>query len=128
MERFVWLLVVTGLVALGAAMACGDDDDDDNDNDDTGGVDDDDASPDDDDDNDDEPPYDAADCAPFVAACYETCHFELEIGGATLDADQALASCEGYEYTFWICGLACFEEYGEACVELYECLQECAAR
>ncbi|NLH48248.1 MAG: hypothetical protein GX444_06550 [Myxococcales bacterium] len=131
MKRIVlsWMLVLA-LLWLGV-YACGDDDDDNDDNDDAA-ADDDNAADDDTGDDDDvtippEAPYDPADCAAFVAEWYEECHFDLSVDNQPLTAAEAQANCEDYQMTFWICALECYEFYGSDCVELFECVNQCAA-
>jgi hypothetical protein len=124
-----WLLLLGAALLLGGAalLACGDDDDDDH----GGGSGDDDQSPGADDDQADddlEPPYDPAQCEPFVEAWYDLCHLELTIGENALTAEQAVTSCEEFQYDFWICAITCFEDYGAACIDLYDCVSGCTAK
>jgi len=143
MNRALWFLALLAILTLGVAVGCDcdddddDDDNDDNDDDNNDSVDDDTADDDsadddsgDDDSGDDDTttiPYDTAECAPFVEAFYDDCQFTLQIDETELDAAEAQASCETYEYLFWPCAVECFLDFGNGCVELYDCIMECNA-
>ncbi|MDP8224065.1 MAG: hypothetical protein P9L99_11955 [Candidatus Lernaella stagnicola] len=128
-----WLLcLVAVMLAIPLVFACGDDDDDDND--DAGADDDatdDDTTDDDatdDDSGDDDgalvPPYDPEDCGPFIDAWYETCHLAISFDELELTAEDAIRSCEDFEYNFWTCAIDCYTSNDDECVELFECVQQ----
>lgn len=111
--------------------SCADEDDDDCESDDDESPADDDTADDDqgDDDlldDDTEQPYDPALCEPCMESFYDACQFDLELDGAEVSQDEAVLSCEDVEYLFWPCQIECCQEYGEACIDLYQCAQECA--
>ena len=122
------------LLMAGGCSSCNEskNDDDDDDNDDTGDDDqtpgDDDSTPDDDDttaDDDIVPPYNTGSCAPCMTAIYETCQLTIELAGESLTQEEAVQSCEDYQYYLRACVIDCFDDNGDACIDLYLCLQGC---